>query len=184
MSEDNKTDLTPEMLEVMRARAAYWKPPDREWCIGEDHMARDVLDLVGEVERLRDALTDKLIGAADLRDEVDELRSESEQSAQAIERWRPLADSIPAAIRELVGEVQRLSAEMERIRENADCVISGSLADHLGTAEVRDAIRDAFDAGARAMWDAILADNMVAAFIDITKLPGRPGTKGAEEDDA
>ncbi len=53
MSEDNKTDLTPEMLEVMRARAAYWKPPDREWCIGEDHMARDVLDLVGEVERLR-----------------------------------------------------------------------------------------------------------------------------------
>lgn len=85
-----------------------------------------------------------------------------------------------AEIQGLHEEMGRLHADLVRIRENADCVISGSLADHLAAAEVRDA----FDAGAKAMWDAILADNMVVNFVDITKLPGRPGPKKTEEGDA
>lgn len=80
-----------------------------------------------------------------------------------------------AEIQGLHAEMVRLHAEMERIRENADCVISGSLADHLGRAEVRDAMRDAFDAGAKAMRDAILNDYDFDT--DINTLPGRPEVK-------
>lgn len=48
------SELTPEVLAKMRERAAYWGPPSREQCIGEDHMARDVLELLDEIGLLRE----------------------------------------------------------------------------------------------------------------------------------
>lgn len=128
-----KSELTPEVLAEMRQRAAYWGPPSREQCIGEDHMARDVLELLDEIERLRA--------------EAEELRSETEQAVQAIERWMPLTDSLPVAIHKIVNEIERLRA----------------------------GLRDAFDAGARAMRDAVLEQDDYATHTpDITQLPGRP----------
>lgn len=104
-----------------------------------------------------------------------------------------------ARVVELALEIERLraygdeaTAELDRIRENNDCIISGSLANHLAAAEVKDAMRDAFDAGARAMRDEAVrlldhcgkkgfshshAFSAIATCLsggDITKLPGRP----------
>lgn len=248
------SELKPEVLAEMRKHALAWSPPERDRCIGEEHMARDVLELLDEIERLRA--------------EAEELRSEAEQAVQAIERWMPLTDSLPVAVNKMVDEikllrrrcdmrdrsaaqwseaakreaptpevlerarerfveckirqeeappgsimrrvcdaameladlleqrektmkarvvelaleVERLREELDRIRENNDCILSGSLANHLAAAEVKDALRDAFDAGARAMrasvWENYNKDGdfgfAMFATEDITKLPGRP----------
>lgn len=81
-----------------------------------------------------------------------------------------LADRVISELEELKllrADYADATAELDRIRENNDAIISGSLASHLAAAEVEDAIREAFDAGARAMRDAVLEP-------DIANLPGRP----------
>lgn len=62
------SELTPEVLAQMRERAAYWGPPPREQCVGEDHMARDVLELLDEIDRLRTELTAALLELAMVRE--------------------------------------------------------------------------------------------------------------------
>lgn len=99
------------------------------------------------------------------------------------------AHAVARELQRLHDETDRLRTELtsallelDRIRENNDAIISGSLASHLAAAEVKDALRDAFDAGARAMrasvWENYNKDGdfgfAMFATEDITKLPGRP----------
>lgn len=68
--------------------------------------------------------------------------------------------------------------EIEVWRKTSQTALESSIRTSLTSEVMRASIRDAFDAGARAMRDAVLEQDDDATHApDITKLPGRPETK-------